>query len=187
MYNYEISQIAGVITLFMMVTSYLVKSKTSYLLFQTIGIGCMFLSYLFGAEYFAMIALTVSFSRTLVFLIYEKKDKRAPISLSFLFAFLTVLAYIVVNIVILKTARPTDILYLMAQIMYAFVFRIRSIKLVRYTIILPHSLAILYNLLLDGMLFVTLSYSFELLANVYSIFKNKSINKETKKNKKFEG
>ena len=181
MYNYTFSQIAGIITLFMMVISYLCKSKTSFLLFQTIGLVCMFLSYLFGAEYFAMIALTVSFSRTLVFLIYEKKDKRAPVSLSYLFAFLTVLSYIVVNLVILKTAKTTDILYLMAQVMYAFVFRIRSIKLVRYTIIAPHSLAILYNLLLDGMLFVALSYSFELFANVYSIFKNKSTNKEMEK------
>ena len=178
--NDVLSQAAGMITLCLMVISYLVKSKTSYLLFQTLGLGCMFLSYLFGAEYFAMIALTVSFTRTLVFLIYEKKDKRAPVLLSFLFAFLTILSYIVVNLVILKTARPTDILYLMAQVMYAFVFRIRSIKLVRYTIIAPHSLAILYNLLLDGMLFVALSYSFELLANVYAIFKNKSTNKEIK-------
>ena len=139
----------------------------------------MFLSYLFGAEYFAMIALTVSLSRTLLFFIYEKKDKRAPLAFAFLFAFLTVSAYVAVNFFILKTARPTDILYLTAQIMYAFIFRIRSIKLVRYTIIIPHALAILYNLLLEGMLFVALSYSFELLADIYSIVKNKWAEKRT--------
>lgn len=85
MYNYTFSQIAGIITLIMMAISYLYKSKTSFLLLQTIGLGCMFLSYLFGAEYFAMIALTVSFSRTLVFLIYEKRTSSPrchfPISL----------------------------------------------------------------------------------------------------------
>ena len=82
MYNYTFSQSAGIITLFMMVVSYLCKSKTSFLLFQTIGLGCMFLSYLFGAEYFAMIALTVSFSRTLVFLIYEKKVREMQVHLT---------------------------------------------------------------------------------------------------------
>ena len=177
MYNYSLSQIAGMVTLLMMATSYLVKNKSSYLLFQTIGLGFMFLSYLFGAEYFAMIALTVSLSRTVVFLIYEKKDKRAPVSLAFLFGFLTVLAYLTVNFVILKTTRPTDILYLTAQVMYAFIFRIRSIKTVRYTIIVPHMLAILYNLLLNGMLFVALSYLFELLADLYSICKYKQAEK----------
>lgn len=181
MYNYTLSQIAGIITLFMMVASYLVKRKSSYLLFQTVGLGFMFLSYLFGANYFAMIALTVSLSRTLVFLIYEKKDKRAPLVLGFLFATLTVLAYVAVNLVILKTARPTDILYLTAQVMYAFIFRIRSIKLVRYTIIIPHSLAILYNLLLDGMLFVALSYGFELLADLYAIVRAKLEEKKAEK------
>lgn len=181
MYNYTLSQIAGVITLLMMVVSYFVKSKSSYLLFQTIGLGCMFLSYLFGAEYFAMIALTVSLSRTLVFFIYEKKDKRAPLVLAFLFAFLTVSAYVAVNLVILKTARPTDILYLTAQVLYAFIFRIRSIKVVRYTIIIPHALAILYNLLLEGMLFVALSYSFELLADLYSIVRSNWTEKRAEK------
>ena len=179
MYNYTLSQIAGGITLLMMVASYLFKRKSTYLLFQSIGLGCMFLSYLFGVEYFAMIALTVSLSRTLVFFIYEKKDKRAPLALAFLFAGLTVLAYVSVNLIILKTARPTDILYLTAQVMYAFIFRIRSIKLVRYTIIIPHALAILYNLLLEGMLFVALSYSFELLADLYAMIRSKQTEKRT--------
>ena len=179
MYNYTLSQIAGIATLLMMVISYLVKSKSSYLLFQTIGIICMFFSYLFGAEYFAMIALTVSLSRTLVFLIYEKKDKRAPVAFAVLFAILTVLAYVAVNMIILKTARYTDILYLSAQVMYAFIFRIRSIKTVRYTIIAPHALAILYNLLIEGMLFVALSYAFELLADLYAIFKSRRAEKKS--------
>lgn len=181
MYNYALSQIFGGLTLFMMVISYFFKSKSSYLLCQTIGLACMFFSYLFGAEYFAMIALTVSLSRTLTFFIYEKKNKRAPLALAFLFAGLTVAAYVVVNLVILKTAKPIDLLYLSAQVMYAFIFRIRSIKLVRYTIIAPHVLAILYNLLLPGMLFVALSYGFELLADLYAIVKDKWDQKRARK------
>ncbi len=50
MYNYALSQIFGGLTLFMMVISYFFKSKSSYLICQTIGLGRMFLSYLFGAQ-----------------------------------------------------------------------------------------------------------------------------------------
>ena len=171
MYNYTLSQIAGGVTLALMVLSYFFKSKSTYLFLQTMGLFSMFFSYLFGAEYFAMITLTVSLTRTLTFYLYEKKDKEAPMAFSHLFAFLTICAYLTVNLVILKTAKPVDILYLSAVVLYAYIFRIRNIRLVRYTVLLPHALAILYNLLLGDMLFVAMSYFFELLADVYAILR----------------
>ena len=173
MYNPALSQIAGIATAVMMILSYFFKTKSTYLLCQVIGLCCMFFSYLFGNEYFAMIALSVSLTRTLVFFIFEKRDKRAPLYLSFVFAGLTLCAYFFVNYIVLKTAQPLDILYLIAQILYAFIFRIRNIKLVRYTVIVPHCFAILYNVLLGGMQFVALSYTFELFADLYSIFRAK--------------
>lgn len=171
MYNYTLSQIFGGVTLALMVFSYFFKSKSTYLFLQTMGLLSMFFSYLFGAEYFAMITLTVSLTRTLTFYLYEKKDKETPIAFSFLFSALAIGAYLIVNLLILGTAKPLDILYLSAVVIYAFVFRIRNIKLVRYTVLLPHALAVLYNVLLDDMLFVAASYFFELLADVYAIFK----------------
>lgn len=171
MYNQTLSQVAGGATLALMVLSYFFKSKSTYLFLQTVGLLSMFFSYLFGAEYFAMITLTVSLSRTLTFYMYERKDKEAPIAFSFLFSFLTLCAYFTVNLGILNTAKPVDIIYLSAVVMYAFIFRIRNIKTVRYTVIVPHALAVLYNLLLGNMLFVAMSYAFELLADVYAIFK----------------
>ncbi len=177
MINPVLSQAAGFITLALMILSYFFKSKSKYLLFQTLGLGCMFFSYLFGGEYFAMITLTVSVTRTLTFFMYEKKDKEAPIGLAWLFASLSVCAYLVVNVLILQTADYVDILYLAAMVLYAFIFRIRNIKLVRYTVIIPHALAIAYNLLLGDMLFVALSYGFELLADLYAIIKYNLIGK----------
>jgi len=169
MYNYTLSQLAGGLTFAFMVLSYFFKSKSKYLLLQTLGLISMFFSYLFGEEFFAMITLTVSLTRTLTFFIYEKKDKEAHISYSYIFGFLTVCAYITVNLIILKTAKPLDLLYLVSQVMYAFVFRIRDIKKVRYTIIIPHVLAIAYLLFLGDMVFVAMSYTFELLADIYAI------------------
>jgi len=171
MYNYTLSQLAGGATLALMVLSYFFKSKSTYLFLQTMGLLCMFFSYLFGEEFFAMASLAVSLTRTLTFYLYEKKDKEAPIAFSYFYAFLTVCVYITVNLIILETAKPVDILYLSALVMYAFVFRIRNIKLVRYTVIAPHALAILYNLILGDMVFVAMSYGFELLADFYAIIK----------------
>lgn len=174
MYNYTLSQIAGVLTLVLMVISYLFKSKSMFLFFQGLGVFAMLLSYLFGEQYFAMITIAVSITRTATFYIYEKKDKEAPIAFAYLFAFLAICAYFIVNLLILKTANPLDILHLTAQASYAFLFRMRDIQFVRRVIIIPHCLAILYNLLLGGMLFVALSYVFELLADLYALFKYRS-------------
>ncbi len=171
MYNYVFSQIFGFVTLALMVLSYFFKSKSTYLFLQTMGLVSMFFSYLFGANYFAMITLAVSLTRTLTFYLYEKNDKEAPIAFSFLFSGLAITAYVAVNIFILKIANPIDILYMSAVVMYAFIFRIRNIKLVRYTVLVPHALAVLYNLLLGDMLFVAASYFFELLADIYAILK----------------
>lgn len=171
MYNYTLSQIAGATTLGLMVLSYFFKNKSTYLFLQTMGLVSMFLSYLFGGEYFAMITLSVSLFRTLTFYIYEKKDKEAPIFFSFLFSALAITAYLTLNLLILGSAKPVDVLYLGAVVMYAFIFRIRNIKTVRCTLLVPHSLAVLYNLLLGNMLFVAASYLFELLADVYAIIK----------------
>ena len=176
-YNPILSQIAGFITLFMMVISYLFKAKSSFLLCQVLGLLAMFVSYLFKCEFFAMVSLTVSLSRTLTFFIYEKKNKRAPLSLAYLFAALTLFAYITVNLMILKMAKPVDILFLIAHAGYAFVFRIRNIRIVRKAIIIPHLFAILYNLVLNGMLFVAISYSFELIVDLYSIYINREQNR----------
>ena len=171
MYNYTLLQITGAATLGLMVLSYFFKSKSTYLFLQTMGLFSMFFSYLFSGEYFAMITLTVSLTRTLTFFAYEKKDKEAPIAFSFLFSALAIAAYLTVNLLILNTAKPLDVLYLTAVVMYAFIFRIRNIKTVRFTVLVPHALAVLYNLLLGNMLFVAASYFFELIADVYAIFK----------------
>ena len=90
MYNPFLSQAAGLITLLMMIISYLFKNKSSFLLCQTIGLAFMFFSYMFENEYFAMVALTVSLSRTVVFYVYEKHDKSASIALSILFSVLII-------------------------------------------------------------------------------------------------
>ena len=174
------------IAMTLVASSYFFTKKEWYLLLQSSGIVFLILSYLLTGEYFAMLGLGVGLARTITFFAYEKKDKIAPLWLAVLFAFLTVLAYGIVNLCILQTAKPVDILYLISLVGYAFVFRIREVKTVRFASILPTVLAVAYNVAVGAVPFVIVSYSFELAAIILSIFKYHVLHQENIKGATYE-
>lgn len=178
MENQTLSLLAGFLAMAFVMASYFVKKKAYYLLFQLFCIVCLIISYFFNLQFFAMIGLAVGLGRTVVFFWFENKGKRAPIGWSFLFSFLTLVAYFTVNYGILKTAQPLDVLCLLALCMYAFIFRIRNLKIVRYTMLFPTVLSILFNVFTHAALFATLTYVFELCANLVSIGKYYVFSKE---------
>ena len=178
MYNQTLSLIAGFIAMAFVILAYFVTKKEFYLVFQSLCIVFLVISYFFNLQFFAMIGLAIGLGRSLTFFVYENKGKDAPIWLSFLFSGLTLVSYFIVNLGILKTAQPLDILCLVALCMYAFIFRIRNLKVVRFTMLFPTVLSILFNVLTHAAVFVTLSYLFELTANVVSIFKYHVFGKE---------
>lgn len=163
--------IASFFAMTFVVISYFVRKKEKYLLFQFLCIVFLIISYFFNAQYFAMVGLVIGLGRTLTFFLYERRGTRAPILWAVLFAFLSLASYLIINLWILGTAQPLDLLFLVGLIGYAFIFRIRSLKAVRFLMLAPTLLSVLFNLLTDAPLFALLSYSFELLANVVSIFK----------------
>ena len=162
------------------IVSYFVKKKEHYLLFQFLCIIFLILSYFFTAQFFAMVGLVIGMGRTVTFLLYERKGEKAPIFWAFLYASLSLAAYLTVNLWILGTAQPLDILFLIGLISYAFIFRIRSLKAVRFLMLVPTFLSVLFNILSEAAIFATLSYTFELLANVASIFKYHVFGKRSK-------
>jgi hypothetical protein len=169
--NETLSYIAGFVAMVFVILAYFVKKKEMYLVYQSLCIMGLVFSYLFNAQFFAMIGLFISLCRALTFFLIERKGKKASIALSFLFAGLTVASYFIVNFWILGDAQPLDILCLASACMYAFIFRIRDLKTVRFTMLVPTVISIAYNVFSGAALFVTLSYAFELVANVVSIFK----------------
>lgn len=169
--NETLSLIAGFIAMSFVVIAYFVKKKVLYLVYQSACIVFLILSYLFNAQYFAMIGMVIGLWRALTFFWLEHKERDASILWSYLFAGLTIASYFIVNFWILGDAKPLDILCLFASCAYAFIFRIRNLKVVRFTMLAPTVVSILYNILSGAALFVTISYSFELGANVVSIFK----------------
>jgi hypothetical protein len=184
MQNPTLALIASFLSMAFIVVAYFVRKKVYYLLLQLLCIIFLVISYFFTAQFFAMIGLAVGLFRTVTFFIYEQKEKRAPIIWSFIFSVLTIASYFIVNLWILKTAQLLDLLCLVALVMYAFIFRIRNLKIVRYTMLLPTVLSILFNVLTFAPIFATLTYVIELTANVVSIFKYHVFGKKREEEKK---
>ena len=155
----------------LIVSSYFVRKKERFILCQALGIVFLILSYFVSMELFATVGLSIALVRCIVCFAYEKKDKLAPMWFSVLICVLTVVAYFVVDWWYLGTAKPVDILCLVASCFYAFVFRIRDLKTVRFMMLIPTCLSILFNTLTRAPLGACLSYVFELTANVVAVFR----------------
>lgn len=163
--------ISSFIAMSFVVVAYFVKKKELYLLFQFLCIIFLIISYFFTAEFFAMAGLVVALIRTLVFYLYEKRGLLAPIIWPITFTTLSLASYFIINLWILKTVKPVDTIFLIGLILYAFIFRIRDLKIVRFSMLFPTGLSLLYNILSNAPIFATCSYAFELTANIISIFK----------------
>ena len=148
---------------------------------QGVGITLLMVSYILWREYFAMVGLVIGLIRSVVYLLYEWKDKPTPIWWAILFTAAGVACYLVVNLWIQGNAKPVDIIYLVGLVAYAFIFRIRNLVLVRYLVLIPTALSILYNALLGvGAIMVVISYSFEMCANLLAIGKHHLFDKKKK-------
>ena len=167
-----VSFILSTIALILYCVSYFFNSKKAYLALQMTGNIFLSLSYLFIEAYFTMVSVVIGIGRGLICYTYEKKNKEVPVFLIVGLCVVTVINYIVINYVILKgTASPWDILYMIASCMYAITFAIRNIKLMRYLVLIPHSSAVAYNLLVKAPISSALSYGIELGITVVAIIK----------------
>lgn len=161
----------SLVAMLFIASSYFVKKKSQYLLMQTLGICFLILFYLFTGEYFAMVGLIIGLARSATYLLYEIKNKAISVLWPSLFSLMGVIAYCIINLWILQTAKLVDIIYLIGLIAYAFVFWIRKLELLRYLVLIPTGISILYNVLIHAVPFVIVSYSFELTANLIAIAK----------------
>ena len=157
MYNYPLSLVAGFVAMTFVAISYFVKNKSLYLTFQALCIVFLIVSYFFTTQFFAMVGLAIGLARTLIFCAFEKKDKVAPIWVAFALSAATLASYFIVNFGMLKTAQPLDLLCVTALMMYAFIFRIRNLKIVRFTMLIPTILSILFNTLTRAALFASVT------------------------------
>lgn len=163
--------VVSLCAMLLVASSYFFKKKSQYLLLQCSGLSFLMLSYLLTAEYFAMIGIAIALARLATYFLFELKNKKPSIFWPLLYSGLSVAAYVIINLCILKTVKAWDILNLVALIAYTFVFWIRDLRLVRYLITIPTGLTLLYNIGIGAPVFVAISYSFELSADIVSIIK----------------
>jgi len=166
------------LAMMLIAASYFVKNKSGFLLFQSSGIFCLMLSYLCNAQYFAMIGLGIGLFRSIVFYLYERQGKEASVVWCYVLCAVSFAAYGIVNLGVLNSFHPADIVYLIGLVFYMFIFRIRSIKTVRFTILIPTALSIVYNVWAASPIFAVISYCFEMTANIASILKYHVFGKE---------
>ena len=176
--EYTLSFIAGLIAMIFVVSSYFLKNKKLYLFSQGLGIVFLIISFFFISEFFATVGLVVGLLRCLVYFLYEEKGKTAPIFFALCFSVMTVAVYFIVNVAVLKTNKPADIINLAALIGYAFATRIPNFRLMRWVALIPNVLSLTYCVVIAATPFVITSYFFELSANVFSIWKNRRTNEK---------
>ena len=118
-----------------------------------------------------MVAVMIGIARGLICYLYERKDKRVPIYFIIGLCLASVVSYIIINCIVLSQASIWDFLYLFASCMYAVTFAIRNLRVMRYVVLLPHTSAVAYNLLIQAPISSAISYGIELLVTVVAIIK----------------
>ena len=167
----ELSFIMSTIALCLYSLSYFFNKKSYYLVLQLSGNAFLSLSYFLIGAYFTMVSVFIGIFRGLICYTFEKKNKKVPVYLVVGLCAITVLSYIIINFVILSSASPLDAIYLFASCMYAVTFAIRNIRVMRYAVLVPHSCAVAYNLLIKAPISSAISYGIELAVTVVAIIK----------------
>ena len=167
----ELSLLMSTIALALFSSSYFFNSKKKYLMFQLSGNAFLSVSYLLIAQYFAMVAVIIGIARGLICYTYEKKDKKVPVYWIIGLCLASISSYVIINYIILSQSSIWDFLYLFACCMYAVTFAIRNLRVMRYVVLLPHTSAVAYNLLIQAPISSAISYGIELTVTVVAIIK----------------
>ncbi len=178
MYNYTLSTIIGFVAMACAMSSYFLKNKLLFLCAQGGAILFLALSCLFIEEYYAMISYAIGLGRVLVYYLFERKNKNAPLLIILAFMALFVISYVIINVIILKVFKPLDIVLMFANLLFTYAFSMRNLTRMRYVFAVPLALCIIYYILIKATLFVIISYSFELCANLVAILYNSKWFKE---------
>lgn len=176
----EISFVMSAIALILYSLSYFFNNKKGFLISQLSGNVFLSVSYLIMGSYFTMISVLIGIARGLLCFLYERRDKKVPVYVVLSLCSATVISFVVINCIILSDASPWDILYLCASCMYSITFAMRNIKLMRYVSLVPHTVAVAYNLLIHAPFTSAISYAIELAVTVVAIIKFDFIGRKKK-------
>ena len=168
----ELALAMSTVALLLYSCSYFFSSKKKYLILQLSGNVFLSFSYLVIGAYFTMVSVMIGIARGLLCYLYEKKNKSVPPFVIFGLCLAAVASYVLINCVLLSHASGWDVLYLLASCLYAVTFAMRNIRMMRYVVLVPHSCAVAYNLLIRAPISSAMSYGIEWVVTVVAIVKD---------------
>lgn len=165
--------------------SWFVKKKKLFLVVQSLAIILLAFSNFFNVTFLPVCTYLIAFIRMIVYYSYEKTNKTAPFIIKTIFAVLNVVAYFVLNAISGTLFNPIDLLVMTASVLYAYGFGIRNLQHLRLFFVPPTVMTIIYYAFVPNSIFMLISYSFELCANLvsFAIYRDRKIGFERKKAK----
>ena len=162
--GFIIAQISGIIALILVAVSYFVKLKPTFLALQ-MAADVFYAGSFFAVDaYVGGIITTISIFRCIYIYCAEKTNFKYTVH--FLFVFIAM--YVVVTIRFWQT--PYDIIALITGSMFTLSFAIKNLQVMRYVLIVPNILILIYNILCRTYTSALLDF-IELIVLVVSIIK----------------
>ena len=96
--NRALALIASFIAMVFVIFSYFTIKKQRFLLFQSLCIVFLIVSYFFTVQFFAMVGLVIGLLRAVSYFAYERQGRAAPLWVPFGLCLLTALSYAVINL-----------------------------------------------------------------------------------------
>lgn len=170
--TYILSQICGLISLVIFCYSYFTKSKTSFLIYQSIGNFFYASSFIIVNAYVAGFVTIFSTVRTITFYFCQKYNYSHSILILF--------AFIIANTAIFVAFfnGTLDIIPFATSTMYIVIYYIKNLQLTRYLTLIPNALLLIYSTIL--MLYVNSILSIvEIIITIVAIIKFNRSNHST--------
>lgn len=171
--------VMSTVALLLYSASYFFNTKRGYLILQLTGNFFLATSYCLIGAYFTTVSVVIGIARALICYGYEKRNKSVPLFVIFGLCAATATSYIVINHLILSESSMWDVLYLIASFVYTVSFAIRNIRVMRYVVLIPHSCAVTYNLLISAPISSAISYGIELVVTLAAIVKYDVLGRRT--------
>ena len=162
--TYILSQICGLISLAIFCYSYFTKSKTTFLIYQSIGNLFYASSFIFINAYVAGFVTVFSIIRIVTFYFCQKS--------AFNHSILILVVFIIANtaIFIAFFKSTLDIIPFSTSTMYIVIYYIKNLQLTRYLTLVPNTLLLIYSTIL--MLYINSILSIiEIVITIVSIIK----------------
>ena len=135
------AQVFGGIATLILCLSYVVKSKKGFLLLGLFGDTMYGISFLFVSSWSAGAIALLSCLQFVFVYYYEKKNKKLPKSIAFVFIVMFLIAGI------LTWSSAWDIIPLASYIWYTFALYVDDVKSIRLMYVLPNLLLVVYDIM----------------------------------------